>query len=292
MTGIPEEDPMDDTVPDPRDSEASDPCLAAAVRRSTRVVAVQPWLVASLGAGPAVWFSQLLWRMEVEGSDTIVAPDHSWEDDTGLSRSQALRARQKVEGLGWITSEVRKVAGTPQCRVTLQPRALEADYRALHCPPLNSPGSRDDGQSSSLQTGVDSPPTEDVPDCATEGLFGADPAPTPPPSAADLGAGFVRFWAAYPRKTGKGAARTAFAQAVKKATVDQICEAAAAFARVRADEDPRYTPHPTTWLNQERWSDELPARARRQEAGPGAVIGRSGDQGAEVLTKGDLFGGR
>lgn len=282
---------MSDTLPDPRDSEAREApgALAAALRRSTRVVAVQPWLVAHLGAGPAVWFSQLLWRMEVEGADVIVAPDHLWLEDTGLSRTQALRCRQKIEGLGWVTCEVRKVAGTPQCRITLQPAALEADYRALHCVAVNSPGSRDDVQTSSLQTGVDSPPTEDVSDRAVGGLFGADPAPTPAPSGPGLVAAFDRFWTAYPRKTAKGAARIAFARAVEKAPVDQIIEAASAFARARADEDPKFTPHPTTWLNQERWSDELPAGARRQQAGPGAVIGRSGEQGTEVLTKDDLF---
>lgn len=282
---------MDETLPDPCDSEAREApgALAAALRRSTRVVTVQPWLVAHVGGGPAVWFSQLLWRMEVAGSETIVAPDHSWDDDTGLSRTQALRCRQKIEGLGWITCEVRKVAGTPQCRITLQPKALEADYRALHCLPVNSPGSREGGQSSSLQTGVDSPPTEDVSDRAVGGLFGADPAPTPTPTVADLGAGFVRFWEAYPRKTGKGAARTAFARAVEKVSVDEICEAAAAFARFREGEDPKFTPHPATWLNQERWADELPGRARRQEAGPGAVIGRSGEQGSTVMTREDLF---
>lgn len=110
-----------------------------------------------------------------------------------------------------------------------------------------------------------------------------------PPPKVDLAAGFVRFWEAYPRKTGKGAARTAFTRAVEKASLEEICSSAAAFARFREGEDPKFTPHPTTWLNQERWTDELPGRARRQEAGPGAVIGRSGEERAEVLTREDLF---
>lgn len=71
---------------------------------------------------------------------------------------------------------------------------------------------------------------------------------------------FDTFWATYPRRTGKGAARVAFTKAIAKVGVDAVIAGA---ARLRDDpnRDPEYTPHPATWLNQERWDDDpLPRR--------------------------------
>lgn len=68
--------------------------------------------------------------------------------------------------------------------------------------------------------------------------------------------GFDRFWAAYPRKVGKGAAERSF---------ERIRPDAALLDRMlRAIETQRqsdtwlrgYIPNPVTWLNQRRWEDE------------------------------------
>jgi len=67
---------------------------------------------------------------------------------------------------------------------------------------------------------------------------------------------FAHFWDAYPRKVGKGAARKAFSQALKKADVEVIAKGLDALIEERRGKDPKYTPHPATWLNQERWLDE------------------------------------
>ena len=71
---------------------------------------------------------------------------------------------------------------------------------------------------------------------------------------------FDDFWEAYPRKTAKGAARAAWVKAVKKATPEQIISAARVFGSDPNREAP-FTPHGSTWLNQERWLDgPLPAK--------------------------------
>ena len=68
------------------------------------------------------------------------------------------------------------------------------------------------------------------------------------------------FWAIYPRKEAKGAARTAFIKACRKVSVDVIVEGAKRFASDPNRQD-EFTAHASTWLNQERWSDEaLPQR--------------------------------
>lgn len=79
--------------------------------------------------------------------------------------------------------------------------------------------------------------------------------PSPDRSLRSLG-DFEAFWRAYPRKTGKGAARKAFENATRKGvTLDQLI---AAVGLIRAD-DLQFVPHASTWLNQERWNDEHPS---------------------------------
>lgn len=68
-------------------------------------------------------------------------------------------------------------------------------------------------------------------------------------------AAFENFWAAYPSKVGKGIARKAFMRAHCYKFIDRVL---AAIERQRHGEKWRkgYIPNPSTWLNQERWSDE------------------------------------
>jgi hypothetical protein len=68
---------------------------------------------------------------------------------------------------------------------------------------------------------------------------------------------FDVFWNAYPRRVGKGHARKAFEKATRLASAHEIIEGAKKFALHVADREPQYIPHPTTWLNGERWEDDL-----------------------------------
>jgi hypothetical protein len=74
---------------------------------------------------------------------------------------------------------------------------------------------------------------------------------------------FARFWAAYPRKAAKGAARRAWSRAVLRAEPEIIVEGASRYAKDPNRED-AFTAHPATWLNADRWEDEdLPSRDSR-----------------------------
>jgi hypothetical protein len=66
---------------------------------------------------------------------------------------------------------------------------------------------------------------------------------------------FDAFWKVYPRKVGKGAAQKAWAMAVRKADPERIVEGV---ERYPWPEDPSFVPHASTWLNGQRWEDELP----------------------------------
>lgn len=72
---------------------------------------------------------------------------------------------------------------------------------------------------------------------------------------------FEEFWLLYPRRTSKGTARTAFAKALKKVDHDTLMGAVLRFASDPNLPEPQFIPHPSTWLNQERYLDgNLPQR--------------------------------
>lgn len=70
--------------------------------------------------------------------------------------------------------------------------------------------------------------------------------------------GWEAFWAACPRKRAKAAALRAYKAAIKKAAPATILaglERHKPYWARRAD--PRFTPHPASWLNGECWNDDL-----------------------------------
>lgn len=69
---------------------------------------------------------------------------------------------------------------------------------------------------------------------------------------------FDEFWASYPKKVAKGAASKAYLKALARSSPAVILEGAKHYARNRKDEDPTYTAHAATWLNEDRWLDEVP----------------------------------
>ena len=69
---------------------------------------------------------------------------------------------------------------------------------------------------------------------------------------------FDQFWEFYPRKVARKTARVAYEKAVATTSHLVINGAAKLFADSPL-RDPKFTPHPTTWLNQERWADDQPA---------------------------------
>ena len=83
--------------------------------------------------------------------------------------------------------------------------------------------------------------------------------------------GFGEFWAAYPRKVGKDAARKAFAK--RKPDAELLAKMLAAVA-VQAKsaqwqrDGGQYIPHPSTWLNEGRWDDGEGAAQGDSESRP------------------------
>jgi Helix-turn-helix domain len=76
---------------------------------------------------------------------------------------------------------------------------------------------------------------------------------------------FEQFWKIYPRKVAKGAAQKAWEKAVKTAKAQDIIAGAERYAKDGA-RDPKFTAHPATWLNAQRWLDEAQEPEKAQVA--------------------------
>jgi hypothetical protein len=77
---------------------------------------------------------------------------------------------------------------------------------------------------------------------------------------------FEGFWEVYPRKVGKGGARKAYRQALKRAYHAEILAGAKAYAASKPD--PQFTAHASTWLNADRWLDEPDHKPSSVTRGP------------------------
>jgi len=67
---------------------------------------------------------------------------------------------------------------------------------------------------------------------------------------------FDAFWEKCPKKVGKPKAKAKFL-ALTDVQGSKLVAAMGAYAETRRGQDPQYTLHPLTWLNQGRWEDEL-----------------------------------
>lgn len=97
---------------------------------------------------------------------------------------------------------------------------------------------------------------------------------------------FEEFWKLYPRKVGKPAAKLKWNSLSKKPDKDQpsfetIKNSIQAYKDSGEWDVERYIPHPTTWLNQERWNDDIPKRSERS-APKRLGIGTMATQSKEV----------
>lgn len=82
--------------------------------------------------------------------------------------------------------------------------------------------------------------------------------------------GFENFWSNVPRKIGKGAARKAYATAIKKTTPDKLLDGMKRHSAAMKGKDPQFIPHPSTWLSGERWLDEVVTDTRQWHEKPEA----------------------
>jgi hypothetical protein len=86
----------------------------------------------------------------------------------------------------------------------------------------------------------------------------APPAESKPKRPRSIAAQAEAIYQAYPRKVGKNAAIRAIEKALRRddVTFELLIEAVTEFAAAKRNRDPKFIPHPATWINQGRWSDD------------------------------------
>lgn len=87
-------------------------------------------------------------------------------------------------------------------------------------------------------------------------------APKPRAKRAENDPDFDVFWAEYPRKTAKEAARRAWETARARVGAETILNGLRAAVWPA---ETQFIPHPSTWLNQGRWDDQPPPVRPRDE---------------------------
>ncbi len=88
--------------------------------------------------------------------------------------------------------------------------------------------------------------------------------------------GFAEFWNAYPRRKDRNRAQKAYAQALKRGDAQTIFEGLRKqrndmLMRIAQGES-KYVPHPTTWLNNDRWNDEADVQATVSPKATGPAV--------------------
>lgn len=225
---------------------------------------VDPVHVAEVGAAAAILFARICWRAERSGGSWY-ATRRTLALETGLTDGTLRGAVQALRDRDWITTE--RAAEDDATLVWTPVLAGHADIANpaggganLAGPPLQNP------PSPPIRQVKDTPPSP-----SGGGLFDV---PEPPPAAAkgpseaDLDAEFDRFWSLYPRRTGKKAARAAYGRARRTTDVRDIATGLRRQLPALQATEARFVPHPSTWLNQGRWEDEVQAQ---QEPPPGYI---------------------
>jgi len=74
--------------------------------------------------------------------------------------------------------------------------------------------------------------------------------------------GFIRWWAIYPRKVGKGAALQIWHDLECETYASEVIKGTKHY---HFSDEKKFIPHPSTFLNQWRWTDEESRDVLREE---------------------------
>ena len=87
------------------------------------------------------------------------------------------------------------------------------------------------------------------------------------PKASETDSEFDAWWQIYPRKVAKGTAYNAYKKARKTVSAETLAVATRKLlSKIRAGTiEIKYTPHPATWLNAQRWLDEDESKSFQNE---------------------------
>jgi hypothetical protein len=167
----------------------------------------------------------LLWRYEVDGTKLLYIA--FWESVQRIEKPGKGRFPRPDGTMDYRESKIRESSRNPPGTLP-EPSGLEQ-------------GNRGTGE---------------------QGRKDLAPAAAPAEAEPDL---FDAFWSNYPRKDNKAQARKAWPKACKRLSPERLVKAAEYWAGLWSEvgKDREHIPHASTWLNNDRWNDEPPARPAR-----------------------------
>lgn len=222
-------------------------------------------------------------RGHIPAVDHFTIVPNAWLRDARLSRrARGLLAELMSHSPGWETSVESLVATGPEGRDAIRGALIElerlgylartqardeagrlagADYEVTD-PATDSPSS--DNPTTGEPTTGEPTSADQRPKKTISQKNNSQNSSTAEPSVIDRA--FDLFWAKYPRKVGKDAARKAFRAALKRA--GSPAPIMTGLDRFVFSPDPQFQPHPSSWLNAGRFADEAPSTPARKTLQP------------------------
>lgn len=211
-------------------------------------IGVRAGLVRELGGdgNRALVLTRIFYRADGAWREAHEADGHWWwrarysvvADETGLSDQQVRRCINWLVKEGHIEAREFRQGG-------ITDRTLS--YRVIS----DLSESTGDVSDSTPQSLSDSTPLPSMQTLKTYKLFDGER------TEVEIDHAFDIFWKIYPKHVAKVKARAAFVKALKTTRVAEIVDGARLYQRAMRQSDPKFIAHPTTWLNQERWTDDL-----------------------------------
>ncbi|MFC5791985.1 hypothetical protein EDM22_12295 [Agromyces tardus] len=173
---------------------------------------------------------------------------------TGASVDSVRRALRELEAMGAISRSRRAGAGGYR---TSDLTVVDPTFTA-HSPVGRAP-SRQSAYKAERRNLTGAQPSPTGHGAGAEEIIQIDhPEDHPVNASGDL---FDEFYAIWPKKVNKPAARRAWDKAVTKCPAEEILAAAVAYRDNPGLPEEQFIPYPATWLNGERWNDDLPESA-------------------------------
>ena len=178
------------------------------------------------------------------GKDAISAALKELEKAGYINRSRIRTEGGQLGGTQYIIREIPADVSQPMAGFPAQAEPAQEEPAQGNPPQLNTKGLITDEINPPISPEAGEPP---------KAPKGRKKAKANAEAKAD---DFDRFWAAYPRKVDKKKARLAFAKV--RAPVEKLLAALEVQKKAPqwVKDNGAYIPHPTTWLNGERWEDE------------------------------------
>jgi hypothetical protein len=198
----------------------------------------------------------------------------------GCTAEQIVAAVKAANDDDMVREQLQREANEAQVRLK---READAARKRRQRVAVTLGHTESSGQTVTAQDGADAPPPspdKKAPHTPKE--------LTPSAPASPARGEFDHFWAMFPNKVGKADASKAFVKARQRVDLQTMMDGLYRYVR-KTDDRPWC--NPSTWLNQDRWTDEPAAQARGSpQSKPRGMQGMFGEM-REVLENGQADDG-